>query len=42
MVGNDTALDRGVGNCGKAGQTVPAGVGMPTIRIENVTVGGSN
>lgn len=42
MVGNDMDLDRGVGNCGKEGQTIPAGVGQPTIRIENVTVGGSN
>lgn len=42
MVGNDMDLDRGVGNCGKAGQTIPAGVGQPTIRIEDVTVGGSN
>ncbi|MBX9941211.1 MAG: metalloprotease TldD [Candidatus Obscuribacterales bacterium] len=41
MVGNDMALDRGVGSCGKSGQNVPAGVGQPTIRIEEVVVGGS-
>jgi TldD protein len=41
MVGNDVSLDRGIGTCGKAGQGVPVGVGMPTIRINGVTVGGS-
>lgn len=41
MVGNDMALDTGIGMCGKSGQSVPVGVGMPTIRLDNVTVGGS-
>ncbi len=41
MVGNDMALDLGIGTCGKNGQGVPVGVGMPTIRLDKVTVGGS-
>ena len=41
MIGNDSRLDSGVGVCGKEGQSVPVGVGQPTLRIEGLTVGGT-
>ena len=41
MIGNDMCLDSGVGTCGKDGQSVPVGVGQPTLRIDGLTVGGT-
>jgi TldD protein len=41
MIGNDMALDSGIGTCGKDGQSVPVGVGQPTMLIDGLTVGGT-
>jgi TldD protein len=40
-LGNDSSLDDGIGTCGKAGQSVPVGVGQPTMLIDKMTVGGT-
>jgi TldD protein len=40
-IGNDMALDEGIGVCGKGGQSVPAGVGQPTLLVDRLTVGGT-
>ena len=41
-IGNDLSLDPGIGNCGKQGQWVPVGVGLPSLRIGGLTIGGSS
>jgi TldD protein len=41
MIGNDMRMDLGIGTCGKEGQSVPVGVGQPTLRIEGLTIGGT-
>ena len=41
MVGNDLKFDDGIGTCGKAGQSIPVGIGQPTLKIDAITVGGS-
>jgi TldD protein len=41
MIGHDLALDEGVGTCGKDGQSVPVGVGQPSLLIDQLTVGGT-
>ena len=41
MVGDDFALDGGVGTCGKDGQSVPVGVGQPSLKISEITIGGT-
>ena len=41
MIGDDFAMDDGVGTCGKGGQSVPVGVGQPTVKVDALTVGGA-
>ncbi len=41
MLGHDLALDKGVGTCGKEGQSVPVGVGQPTLKVDELVVGGT-
>lgn len=41
MIGNDLVLDKGVGVCGKDGQSVPVGVGQPSLKVDEITVGGT-
>ena len=41
MIGNDLALDTGIGTCGKEGQSMPVGVGKPTVKLDGLTVGGT-
>ena len=41
MIGNDLELDSGIGTCGKEGKSVPVGVGQPTLKVDGITVGGT-